>query len=335
MNEKKWTYVLAYYLREQKTGLLLLLISDLCFLVVGYLYQLETEMLVYALCLSLVLCLIVYVPSYLRYLYAHRKRRRIAGGISHEWSYLPEATSLTEEDYQQMVSELGERCANLATEWEMERKDSLDYYSTWVHQIKTPIAVMRLQLQASDTVEHRELLAELFRIEQYVDMVLSFIRLGSESNDLVFRQTELDGVIRGVIRKFAPQFIRKRIHLQYDGIGMTLVTDEKWFSFILEQAVSNAVKYTGQGGDVSIYLVEDQRQLVVEDHGIGIAAEDLPRVFEKGYTGYNGREDKKATGLGLYLCKQAADKLGLNLRISSVSGVGTKFIIEIEETLEK
>jgi hypothetical protein len=135
-------------------------------------------------------------------------------------------------------------------------------------------------------------------------------------------------MIRGVIRKFAPQFIRRKLKLVYEPVEKKYITDEKWFSFILEQLISNAVKYTIEGG-ITISLSQDKNVLSIGDTGIGIAPEDLPRIFEKGYTGYQGRTDKKATGLGLYLCKQAADKIGIRLRAESVPGTGSVFYMEL------
>ena len=180
-----------------------------------------------------------------------------------------------------------------------------DYYAAWVHQIKAPIAVMSLLLQQEDTEQNQQLKAELFRVEQYAEMALSYVRLGEGMKDLVIAQYPLDEIIRKAVRKYAGQFIRKKIRLVYVGTEEIVLTDEKWLSFILEQILSNAVKYTVKGS-VTIE-VNEKKQLTVSDTGIGIAAEDLPRIFEKGYTGKNGRLDRKSTGIGLYLCKMAAD----------------------------
>ena len=203
----------------------------------------------------------------------------------------------------------------------------MDYYTTWVHQIKTPISVMRMNLQGEDTEEHRELLAELFRVEQYVEMALNWMRLGSDSTDFLFREYALDGIIRQAIRKYAPQFIRRRIRLVYEPAEGKVLTDEKWLLFIIEQLLSNAVKYTQQGS-VSIRVVPE-KVLEIEDTGIGIAPEDVPRIFEKGFTGYNGRADKKSTGLGLYLCRLTAEKLSHKISVESQVGVGTKVSIDL------
>jgi signal transduction histidine kinase len=187
---------------------------------------------------------------------------------------------------------------------------------------------MRMTLQGEDTEENRDLLAELFRIEQYVDMVLSYIRLGSSQTDFVFAWYDLDSIIRQAIHKYASQFVRRRIRLVYEPVEVQVLTDEKWLLFILEQLLSNAIKYTPQG-TVTI-TVSPEKILTVSDTGIGIAPEDLPRIFEKGFTGYNGRADKKATGLGLYLCRQTADILGIRVSAQSEPGRGSTFSLDLQ-----
>ena len=209
----------------------------------------------------------------------------------------------------------------------------MDYYTTWVHQIKTPISVMRMLLQEEDTGEHRELLAELFRIEQYVEMVLGYLRLGGESRDFVFQEYDLDSIIRQAIHKYAPLFVRNRIRLSYEPTDVRVLTDEKWLLFLIEQVLSNAIKYTPEG-KVDITVTRD-KVLRIADTGIGIAPEDLPRIFEKGFTGYNGRADKKSTGLGLYLCRLTAEKLSHKIKAESVVGEGTVFSVDLyRERLE-
>ena len=203
-----------------------------------------------------------------------------------------------------------------------------DYYATWVHQIKAPIAVMNVLLQQEDTETNQNLKAELFRVEQYVEMALGYVRLDSGTKDLVIAQYPLDEIVRKSIRKYAGQFIRRRIRLIYEGTDQIVLTDEKWLSFIIEQLLSNAVKYTLKG-TVTI-IVSEEKKLTVTDTGMGIAPEDLPRIFEKGYTGYNGRMERKSTGIGLYLCKTIIQKLGHSIRAESRVGVGTKIYISLE-----
>ena len=215
----------------------------------------------------------------------------------------------------------------LAEDFAAQREDMLDYYTTWVHQIKTPIAVMKLYL-AEETPEHRAMAAELFRMEQYVDMVLQYLRLGSGENDLVIEEYKLDELIRETVRKFAAQFVLRKLRLTYVATEKTIVTDRKWFCCILEQLLSNAIKYTPEGG-VTVAVEGDK--LYISDTGIGIAPEDLPRIFEKGYTGQNGRLERSASGLGLYLTRRAAELLHIPIAVESRLGQGTTFTLHLEQ----
>jgi hypothetical protein len=332
MEEKKWYQLLGCFLREYRNMACLFVMFAIIFGIVFSLYDVEMEPVCYAFVLCVLLFCIVLGIRFFWYCEEEKKRRQLmldmefsAGNLK-----LPEATTLAESDYQTMIGLLGNRCRELATEWQKERQESLDYYSTWVHQIKTPIAVMRMQLQSEDTEENRALLAELFRIEQYVDMVLSYIRLGSSQTDFLIQEYELDAIIRQAVHKFAPQFVHNRIWLIYEPTTVRALTDEKWLLFLIEQLLSNAIKYTPKG--TVMITVSPQQVLSVSDTGIGIAPEDLPRIFEKGFTGYNGRADKKATGLGLYLCKQTADKLGIRLWAQSKPGEGSTFYMDLHQT---
>ena len=201
----------------------------------------------------------------------------------------------------------------------------VEYYTVWAHQIKTPIASMRLQIQSEDSELSRKLDGDLNRIEAYVEMVLTFLRLDSDSTDYVIKEISLDDVIRPAIRKFSRDFISKKLTMDFEPTEASVLSDEKWLSFVIEQVISNAVKYTSSGG-IRIYMAESD-VLCIEDTGIGISAEDLPRIFENGYTGFNGREDKRASGIGLYLCKRVCDNLGHKITAESEPGVGTKIMI--------
>ena len=205
----------------------------------------------------------------------------------------------------------------------------VEYYTLWVHQIKTPIASIRLQLQNENTEFSKRILEDLLRIEQYVEMVLMFLRLDSDTSDYVIAAQDLDPIICQAVKKFSTQFIRKKIRLYYTPLSKTVIPDEKWLLFVLEQILSNALKYT-KSGSISITL-EQPNVLCIKDTGIGIAPEDLPRIFEKGYTGYNGRNDKKASGIGLYLCKRICDNLGHSITATSSLDNGTSIFIDFTQ----
>lgn len=329
MSGKKWYRLLGGFLRQYAFTTWMLAVFALVFVVVFSLYNLEIEAVLYAVGLCTVAVFILYAIRFGGYCKEHQQRQQLLKRIELEYEKLPEAKNLAEEDYQQMIAALGEINCRHLTQWQKERQDSLDYYTTWAHQIKTPIAVMRMNLQSEDTAENRELLAELFRIEQYVDMVLSYIRLGSNQTDFVIQEYDLDSIIRQAIRRYAPQFVRRRIRLVYEPVRMNVLTDEKWLLFILEQLLSNAIKYTPKG-TVTI-AVSPEQVLTISDTGIGIAPEDIPRIFEKGFTGYNGRADKKATGLGLYLCSQTANRLGIRITAESEPGKGSTFALDLKK----
>ena len=329
MDKIRWYRLVGRYLREHgKTALAFALFTAI-YAVVFFLYDLETEAIFYAVVLCVLAACVILGVGFIKFYRDYHIRWMIYKNIELEFENFPEASTLMEENYQEMLRALGRINNDHLTDWQKERQESLDYYTTWVHQIKTPIAVMRMTLQGEDTEEHRELLAELFRVEQYVDMVLSYIRLGSHQTDFVFQECDLDAVIRQAVHKYASLFVRCRIKLVYEPVEMTVLTDEKWLLFIIEQLLSNAVKYTREG-TVTISVSSDQI-LSVTDTGMGIAPEDLPRIFEKGFTGYHGREDKKATGLGLYLCKQTVDKLGIRIGVRSEVGKGSTFSLDLRK----
>lgn len=306
-------------------------LSGAVFAAVFALYGIRMEAAWYPILITALFGMIMLAAGFVRYDKRRRNMERIlsSDGIFPDAAdILPKAESLEEEDYHELLGKMEAAFRKKKGEWDALRRDMDDYYATWVHQIKAPIAVMKVMLQQEDTPENRELSAELFRVEQYAEMALCYVRLGEGASDLVIQEYDLDTIIRKAVRKYAGQFIRRRIRLVYEGTAVRVITDEKWLSFIIEQLLSNAVKYTSEGS-VTI-AVEDGKKLSVTDTGIGISPEDMPRIFEKGYTGYNGRLDKKSTGIGLYLCRKAAEKLGHVLTAESEPGKGSRFTIDLE-----
>lgn len=301
------------------------------FAVIFGLYNLPVEAVLYAAGLCVLLGAVCLVSGFIRYYKRHREMLRILENVQILSGELEGGKTLAEEDLTAMVKKLKRLLDESETARRDDAKESMDYYTTWVHQIKTPISTMKMMLEGEDSEESRSLLSELFRIEQYAEMALSYIRLGDDSSDYVFREYDLDGIIRDAVRKYAPQFIRKKIGLNYGGTDVKVLTDEKWLRFVIEQVLSNSIKYTREGS-VTI-TVTPEKVLKIADTGIGIAPEDVPRIFEKGFTGYNGRSDKKSTGLGLYLCKTACSRLSHKISAESEPGKGT--VISIDLSSEK
>lgn len=287
-----------------------------------WLYGLPGEAIAYLLCLCCIGTSFWAVLSFVRFWRKHKILRKMEEAIFVTAEDLPETTTLIEEDYQHLIQRLVRENRQRQAAADSMLEDLTSYYTLWVHQIKTPIAAMDLLLQAGpDRATEMEI--ELQKIAQYVDMLLQYLRLDSTAKDLVLQRCQLDAVVRQTVRKYAKLFILKKIQLVFQETKWEVLSDEKWLCFLLEQLLSNALKYTPEGGKISIFL-EGETNLVIADTGIGIAPEDLPRVFEKGVTGNNGRMDKKATGIGLYLCRRVTNLLGHTISIASEPGVGTQ-----------
>ena len=317
------------YLKQRRKWLLLLACCVLVFAVSFLLYHLPLAAVLYpsALCAALVLGW--FLADYRKQREKKKRLTHLAALPDDLTERLEEAPGSLEEAYETIIRNLSQREQDFRREQQRREADRADYYTTWVHQIKPPIASMYLSLENEDSPLSRSLGEELQRIEQYVQMVLTYQRLDSVDTDYVFRECPMDPLVKGALRKFAAQFIRKGIRLDYTPTQKSVVTDEKWLSFVVEQLLSNALKYTPRG-TVSIYL--EDGSLCIRDTGIGIAPEDLPRIFERGYTGCNGRSDKKASGLGLYLCRRICNNLGHNLTVESTPGVGTLMKLDLNQT---
>jgi len=293
------------------------------------LFQLPMLVLWYPMALCALLGMGILGLEFRRTRKAHgqvEKARRLPAALIYE---LPQPGSIAERDYREIIEALQQEISELETVYSARLRDRMDYYTLWAHQIKTPISAMKLILQQEDSPAMRQLSSELNRIEQYADMVMTFLRLEDGESDYVFRSHSLDAMIRQSVRRFSTEFIGRKIRLAYEGVEGEIVTDEKWFCFVLEQLLSNALKYTREG---SITISKtDGDVLCIADTGMGIAPENLPRIFEKGYTGYNGRIDRRASGIGLYLCKRVCEKLGIGISAESKPGEGTRMYLHIAQ----
>lgn len=317
------------YLNYKRKTFAVCLIFGAIFAASFYLYHLPIHAVLYPAALCFAIGIVFFLVDFHQICHRHRTLTGLQSWHDDIVNGLPSCENIIDEDYHALINKLCHEAYLSAEEAACRYRDMVDYYTVWAHQIKTPIAAMRLNLQSDDTTQSRRLLQDLKRIEQYVEMVLTFLRLGSDSTDYVFRTYDLDSIVRPAVKKFAGEFIGKKLILRYAPLNVSVVTDEKWLSFVIEQIISNAVKYTDTG-EVSVYM-ESPKTLCIADTGIGIAPEDLPRVFENGYTGFNGRTDKRASGIGLYLCKQICNRLGHGLHASSELGRGTVMRIDLRQ----
>lgn len=326
------------FLKIRKMPIIIFTGIVVIFGILFYLYDIPFDAIIYGCELSFVWCAVCLFIDFYKYYKRHKLLHINREQFFDDAEQLPEYMDIIEYDYQELAKKLYQAKQELISKNRIAKKELLDYYGMWVHQIKTPIAALDILLQNTERMlyqlDEKEMMQkaisvsdmkmELFKIEQYVEMALNYLRVEDISSDLVFKKQELDDMVCQVIRKYAKIFISKKIKMDFKPTKACIVTVEKWFIFVLEQLISNALKYTKKG-QISIYMKE--KSLVIEDTGIGIPAEDLPRIFEKGFTGYNGRENKKSTGIGLYLCKNIMDKLQWNITVDSEVGSGTKIYL--------
>lgn len=333
---------LTNFIKQNYIWILMIVTMSCIHLLYMYLIGARKQDVVYAAVLDAMIIIITVLAGFLGY---SSKVKALSNALERpveEQAQLPEAADDVEMLYHRLLENQSIARSESESSAAIRQSQMRDYYSMWVHQIKTPISAMKLLLEAEreelgqlicDDEQSQCLLSdnmdsfedELFRIEEYVSMALQYQRVSSTENDFVLEKVSVDGVIRDTIKKYAKIMIRRHIGMNYSGTVQEVYTDGKWLAFILEQLLSNAIKYTPQGV-VTIETAEEKDRffITIKDTGIGIKAEDLPRVFEKGYTGYNGHADKKATEIGLYLCRQMADKLGHTIRMESEIGKGTK-----------
>lgn len=312
------------YIKDHRGVMILFLVIFCIMAFLFYLYQYALLAVLYAFLLSAAFMAVVGAYNFSRY----RKRclylRQIQGNLD-ALKALPVSGAYPEQLLNETVQAVLVKLQELEIANMRKQSETDAYYTMWVHQVKIPIAGMQLTLQSDKTQESRILRQELFKIEQYADMALGYSRIESMSADLQLETVDMHALLADCIKKFAATFIYQRLNVTLEDFDNRVVSDKKWLKFVIEQLLSNALKYTKQGG-IEIKM-DNADKLYIRDSGIGIAPEDLPRIFERGFTGQNGRLDQRATGLGLFLADKVMHKLDHKLEIRSELGVGTICIL--------
>lgn len=345
--EEKVARLLLDYLIDRKAVILLFLTNALIFILVCSLYQLHNlSKILYAFLISSIVwgCYGIYdakkyISKRIRIQLAKDNPEQVIealifGSIQEHYSRINTAQGKEAEQFSRMdrayVDLIDLLCHiqnSIISDAELRRGEMMDYYMMWVHQIKTPIAALKLLISSRE--DGFPMQEELFKIEQYAEMVLHYLRLESIAADMLLKEYDLHTLVKQVLRKYSVLFINSGLSLLLEDFQVKVLTDEKWLCFVLEQLISNSIKYTKKG-TVSIYMKPaSDKILVIEDTGIGIRKEDLPRIFDRGFTGYNGRMDKKSTGIGLYLCKQILNQLSHGISVVSEEGKGTKVYLDL------
>lgn len=296
------------------------------------LYRSLASSVIYTICVLTFLGVVYFVVEFIRF---YRKHIFLQNEINKDLITIEEenfSDNLIETDYQNLLLKLYNQSKRLVDDRERTNKEQSDYFNLWVHEIKTPIFALDLLVQnkIKDTDTILKFKQELFKIEQYTEMVLQYLRIESLTDDFKFEQYSLYKIVKNAVKKHSVIFINKDIEVKLLKFETTILTDEKWLSFILEQILSNSLKYTKEGW-ISIEFDACLNELRISDTGIGIASEDLERIFEKSFTGYNGRSDRTSTGMGLYLCKKIACALNIEISAESVLRQGTTIKLRFDK----
>ncbi|MEK4946893.1 sensor histidine kinase [Carnobacterium sp. FSL W8-0810] len=296
--------------------------------------QLPLYFLVFSIELSLFIGGCFFLFKFSRYYKRFRLLERLDKDPIDTLKQLSSNRDSSEDFFHLKIEKLIEEIQQVKKKSQQRNTSQIDYFTLWLHQIKTPISAISLLMQRDNKSKFtHQMEQELLQIENYTHMALNYLKIEQSGSDLDFVQVSLDRVIKETVKKFSILFIYNRIQLDYQETNKSILSDEKWLRVLVEQILSNSLKYTPEGGKIKIYMSPTKEdQLIIEDTGIGIRSEDLPRIFERGYSGFNGRIHEKSTGLGLFLSQEITKRLGHEMSIKSIVGKGTKVIIDLART---
>ena len=218
----------------------------------------------------------------------------------------------------------------------LNQKDDLNaYFLMWLHQIKTPMTVSKLLLEKPDETTNTKLKMQLMYIEQYINMAMNYLKMIDHSTDMDITQVNLDDIIKNLLKKYSLLFIHNHISLEYQSNLAYVISDSQWLTILIEQILSNALKYTENGKIAIQYLEDNKHALEIRDTGIGIRSEDIPKIFDRGYSGFNGRMNEKSSGLGLYLARKISERLNIQIEVESKLSKGSIFRLVFPTNLTK
>jgi two-component system sensor histidine kinase BraS/BceS len=327
----KWTDIFIAFIKANRSLLIIYMLNIIVFSSVYILGRLPFYFLRFSIELSLFLGSCFFVFQFSRYYKRFRLLERLDKDPIHALKQLAASQDPSEAFLRLKIVDLIKEIQQIERNNVQRSNSQMDYFTLWLHQIKTPISAISLLMQRDSQMNYRnQMEQELLRIENYTHMALNYVRIEQSGTDLDFADVSLDRVIKETVKKFSILFIYNHIQLDYQDTAAIILSDEKWLRVLVEQILSNSLKYTPEGGTIKIYMSPTQeQQLIIEDTGIGIRSEDLPRIFERGYSGFNGRIHEKSTGLGLFLSQEITKRLGHDLRIESTLGKGTKVTIDL------
>lgn len=305
--------MIAKFIREYRSFYFSYIVLATSFILLFFLYQLPSEFLQNALLLSLTLLILLTAGLFWKF----RNRMRALEDYVHEEA-LPLLNKPVDLAYLNLIEVEKEATREQLLDYKSREEDLQAMVKMWSHQMKVPLAALSLMSQ-TDNLHQADVDQQLLRLDNYMANLLNYLKLSNQASDFRFEMVQVREVVVDLVKKYRQQFLQREISVAIDG-DWQLKTDRKWLSFALSQVLDNALKYNKMGGSVIIVL---DKGITISDTGLGILPEDIPRLFDEGFTGYNGREHQKATGFGLYLTKRVLHQLELDIDVDSQVEVGT------------
>lgn len=292
-----------------------MLMATVFFLDVNINFTWGTFLYAFALCTIVLIGFLVF---------RYQQNVRAIHNIDHEAF---DRLSLEAEQMQQLMDEMRKEHIREMNAVQEKQKEHYDFIVSWFHEIKTPIAVLHL-IQQTD-IDANSLREEIEKIENYVDQALYYAKLDSFNQDYSIGSCDMIGIVKDTVRDHSKTFISKKVRILLPSESMSVQSDSKWLKFIVNQLLTNSLKYTDNSGEILIGTNEtpQEKQLIIRDNGIGITPQELPRIFNRGFTGETGRTYSKSTGMGLYLAQQLSNKLGHYITCTSEVSSYTEYII--------
>ncbi|MDD5878043.1 MAG: sensor histidine kinase [Clostridiales bacterium] len=321
------------YLKDKSLYLAVNLMTFIIVAALMYFSNVSTVVIFMTWCIWFLPLVIYIIIEYIKYKKYFDNIENVLKSLDKKYllpEVIEEPNSIIGEEVNDILKELSRDMHEHVKYYRNMQEEYREYIEMWVHEIKTPIASSKLLIENNYNDLTRKIDIQIDRIENFVEQVLYYSRSDEVGKDYIIKKVELLPLVKNVIRKNQRDFISKRIRLQLGELNEVVYSDSKWIEFILNQILINSIKYS-KGKDDKIQIeskeISNTVVLTIEDEGVGIIERDLDRVFEKGFTGENGRKFGKSTGIGLYLCKKLCNKLGLGLEIQSKVNVGTKISI--------
>lgn len=324
---------ISSYLKEKLYLILLAVLTSVISILFLSAVKCNTQVIMIISLLFWGLIMAILIVEYLRRHLFYKNLETILEDLDQKYllaEIIEEPDFLDGEILYNLMQEVNKSMLEHVNEYKQKEEEYRNYIEMWVHEIKTPLAAAKLITSNNDNSVTQSITEEMDKVEEFVEQALFYARSTTLEKDYLIKELQLESIVNKIIRKHSKSFIYHKIRLVCEGLDEMVYSDAKWLEFILNQIISNALKYTPEEtGCIHIYTKKQKQnlELYIEDNGMGIALSDLPRVFDKGFTGQNGRKNEKATGMGLYLCKLLCDKLYLDLKISSFEGKGTTLCI--------